>query len=242
MPRPRSFAKNKRPALWNLPVCGEKGLQFAPASFIIRNSFVQKEDPAAMRIALIAHDSRKELMTQFCTAYVRILSENELVATGVTGKLVAEATGLPVRCLYPGNCGGAEQISAMIACGEVDMLLFFRDPGRRARRRTQRRHAAAPVRYPHDPGGDQHRHGRSADPRPGARGPRLDRSPARPQINKPNKQTKHALPLCGRAYLAYAGDHSAPAGRMRPMPWMRSIKKPDTVTVTSDQTMRCTGR
>lgn len=81
-----------------------------------------------MRIALIAHDSRKELMTQFCTAYVRILSENELVATGVTGKLVAEATGLPVRCLYPGNCGGAEQISAMIACGEVDMLLFFRDP------------------------------------------------------------------------------------------------------------------
>ena len=81
-----------------------------------------------MRIALIAHDSRKELMTQFCTAYVRILSENELVATGVTGKLVAEATGLPVRCLYPGGRGGAEQISSMIACGEVDMLLFFRDP------------------------------------------------------------------------------------------------------------------
>ena len=61
-----------------------------------------------MRIALIAHDSRKELMAQFCTAYVRILSENELVATGVTGKIVHDATGLPVR--------------------EVDMLLFFRDP------------------------------------------------------------------------------------------------------------------
>lgn len=81
-----------------------------------------------MRIALIAHDSRKELMSQFCTAYVRILSENELVATGVTGKMVREATGLPVRCLYPGGRGGAEQISSMIACGEVDMLLFFRDP------------------------------------------------------------------------------------------------------------------
>ena len=52
-----------------------------------------------MRIALIAHDSRKELMAQFCTAYVRILSENELVATGVTGKIVHDATGLPVRCL-----------------------------------------------------------------------------------------------------------------------------------------------
>ena len=81
-----------------------------------------------MRIALIAHDSRKELMTQFCTAYVRILSQNELVATGVTGKVVRDATGLPVRCLYPGGRGGAEQISPMIACGEVDMLLFFRDP------------------------------------------------------------------------------------------------------------------
>ena len=58
-----------------------------------------------MRIALIAHDSRKELMAQFCTAYVRILSENELVATGVTGKIVHDATGLPVRCLYPGGRG-----------------------------------------------------------------------------------------------------------------------------------------
>ena len=70
-----------------------------------------------MRIALIAHDSRKELMAQFCTAYVRILSENDLIATG-----------LPVRTLYPGGRGGAEQIAAMIVCGEVDMLLFFRDP------------------------------------------------------------------------------------------------------------------
>ena len=81
-----------------------------------------------MRIALIAHDSRKELMAQFCTAYIRILSQNELVATGVTGKVVHDSTGLPVRCLYPGGRGGAEQISSMIACGEVDMLLFFRDP------------------------------------------------------------------------------------------------------------------
>ena len=70
-----------------------------------------------MRIALIAHDSRKELMAQFCTAYIRILSQNELVATGVTGKVVHDNTGLPVRCLYPGGRGGAEQISSMIAGG-----------------------------------------------------------------------------------------------------------------------------
>ena len=50
-----------------------------------------------MTIALIAHDSKKELMVQFCTAYCRILSQNQLVATGTTGKLIAESTGLPVK-------------------------------------------------------------------------------------------------------------------------------------------------
>ena len=50
-----------------------------------------------MTIALIAHDSKKELMVQFCTAYCRILSQHKLVATGTTGKLIAEATGLQVQ-------------------------------------------------------------------------------------------------------------------------------------------------
>ena len=54
-----------------------------------------------MRIALIAHDSRKELLAQFCTAYVRILSQNELVATGVTGKELQDACPLPVRSVNP---------------------------------------------------------------------------------------------------------------------------------------------
>ena len=49
-----------------------------------------------MTIALIAHDSKKELMVQFCTAYCRILSQHKLVATGTTGKLISEATGLQV--------------------------------------------------------------------------------------------------------------------------------------------------
>ena len=81
-----------------------------------------------MRIALIAHDSRKELMAQFCTAYVRILSENELVATGVTGKIVHDATGLPITRYLSGSQGGDQQISARISCDEIDLLLFFRDP------------------------------------------------------------------------------------------------------------------
>ena len=72
-----------------------------------------------MTIALIAHDSKKELMVQFCTAYCRILSQHKLVATGTTGKLIAEATGVQ---------GGDQQIASRIACNEIDLLLFFRDP------------------------------------------------------------------------------------------------------------------
>ena len=81
-----------------------------------------------MTIALIAHDSKKELMVQFCTAYCRILSQHKLVATGTTGKLIAEATGLQVQRFLAGVQGGDQQIASRIACNEVDLLLFFRDP------------------------------------------------------------------------------------------------------------------
>ena len=81
-----------------------------------------------MNIALIAHDSKKELMVQFCTAYMRILSQHSLLATGTTGKMVAEATGLTVQRFLSGTHGGDQQIAARIACNEIDLLLFFRDP------------------------------------------------------------------------------------------------------------------
>jgi methylglyoxal synthase len=81
-----------------------------------------------MTIAILAHDSRKELMLQFCTAYVAILAKHTLVATGTTGRLVANATGLPVHCCLSGALGGNQQIIARVACDEVDMVLFFRDP------------------------------------------------------------------------------------------------------------------
>ncbi len=81
-----------------------------------------------MTIALIAHDSKKELMMQFCTAYCRALSQHYLVATGTTGKLVAQATGLEIQRFLSGKQGGDQQIASRIACNEVDLLLFFRDP------------------------------------------------------------------------------------------------------------------
>ena len=81
-----------------------------------------------MNIALIAHDTKKELMVQFCTAYCRILSQHKLVATGTTGKLISEATGLQVQRFLAGVQGGDQQIAARISCNEIDLLLFFRDP------------------------------------------------------------------------------------------------------------------
>lgn len=80
-----------------------------------------------MNIAIIAHDAKKELMVQFCSAYCGILSKHSLVATNTTGKQVSEATGLKIiRCLS--GQGGAEQIQSLLSCNQVDVLLFFRDP------------------------------------------------------------------------------------------------------------------
>lgn len=81
-----------------------------------------------MNIALIAHDAKKELMIQFCIAYCGILNKHTLCATGTTGKLVADATGLKVSRYLSGEQGGDQQIAARIACNEIDMVLFFRDP------------------------------------------------------------------------------------------------------------------
>ena len=81
-----------------------------------------------MNIALIAHNSKKEFMIQFCTAYCNIFKKHTLLATATTGRLISEATGLRIHCFLPGSHGGMEQIMARIACDEVDLLLFFRDP------------------------------------------------------------------------------------------------------------------
>ena len=69
-----------------------------------------------MNIALIAHDEKKELMVQFCIAYCGILSRNTLCATGTTGKIVSEATGLKIQRFLSGSQGGGQQIAARIAC------------------------------------------------------------------------------------------------------------------------------
>ncbi|MCI8473841.1 MAG: methylglyoxal synthase [Oscillospiraceae bacterium] len=81
-----------------------------------------------MNIALLCHDHKKELMEQFCLAYSGILAKHQICATDSTGRLVAEATGLPITLYLSHEHGGSQQIGARIAYNEIDMVLFFTDP------------------------------------------------------------------------------------------------------------------
>ncbi len=86
-----------------------------------------------MEIAIIAHDSKKELMTQFCIAYCGILSKHNLCATSITAKYISEATGLEIDRLMAGEQGGKQQIASRISFNEIDVLLYFKDTRPNAR-------------------------------------------------------------------------------------------------------------
>jgi len=81
-----------------------------------------------LNIALMADDRKKELMVQFCIAYCGILAKHSICATNTTGRLIAEATGLPVTLYRSCDQGGAQQIGARISYNELDMVLYFEDP------------------------------------------------------------------------------------------------------------------
>lgn len=81
-----------------------------------------------MNIGLIAHDSKKKLMQNFCIAYRGILSKHELYATGTTGRLVEEVTNLNVHKYLAGHLGGQQQLASQIEHSEMDMVIFLRDP------------------------------------------------------------------------------------------------------------------
>ena len=81
-----------------------------------------------MKIALIAHDKQKPDMKKLSLAYQKILEKHELFATGHTGKIVAEATGLDVKCFNSGPLGGDQEVGALIAQNKIDAVIFLRDP------------------------------------------------------------------------------------------------------------------
>ncbi|WP_139489138.1 methylglyoxal synthase [Brevibacillus dissolubilis] len=81
-----------------------------------------------MKVALIAHDRKKEEMIQLAMAYESILAPHELYATGTTGTRIMENTKLTVTRFLSGPLGGDQQIGAMIARNEMDLIIFLRDP------------------------------------------------------------------------------------------------------------------
>ncbi len=81
-----------------------------------------------MNIGLIAHDSKKKLMQNFCIAYRGILCKNELYATGTTGRLIEEVTNLTIHKYLAGHLGGEQQLGSQIEHNQIDLLIFLRDP------------------------------------------------------------------------------------------------------------------
>ena len=81
-----------------------------------------------MNIAFLAHDKKKKLMVQFCTAYKSVLAKHDLFATATTGRLIADNTGLPITLLLSHKQGGHQQINARIDYNEIDLVLLFTDP------------------------------------------------------------------------------------------------------------------
>lgn len=84
--------------------------------------------PGRKRIALIAHDNRKDDMLDWARFNSGTLARHELFATGTTGATVADALGLPVHRYLSGPMGGDQQIGAAVAEGRIDFVVFFWDP------------------------------------------------------------------------------------------------------------------
>ena len=82
----------------------------------------------AVKIALIAHDKKKNEIIELAKKYKDVLAEHELFATGTTGTLIMGETGLSIHRMKSGPLGGDQQIGAMLANGDIDLIIFLRDP------------------------------------------------------------------------------------------------------------------
>lgn len=88
----------------------------------------ERQFPLSKRIALVAHDNKKKDLLEWVEYNRELLSQHRLIATGTTGRLIEERLNVPVKKLFSGPLGGDQQIGALIAQGEIDIVIFFWDP------------------------------------------------------------------------------------------------------------------
>ncbi len=125
-----------------------------------------------MNVGLIAHDSKKKLMQNFCIAYKGILSKHNLYATGTTGKLIEEVTNLNIHKFLPGHLGGEQQMGAQIENNDIDLVIFLRDP-LSPKSHEPDVNKAVRLRYPQRPACDKPCDSRASDQGSGSRRSRV---------------------------------------------------------------------
>lgn len=95
---------------------------------MFENEYVSVTLPKRKNIALIAHDSKKAEMIEWCREHKSTLEHHFLCGTGTTARMIADSTGLPIRGFNSGPLGGDQQIGARIVDGKIDLVIFFSDP------------------------------------------------------------------------------------------------------------------
>src|SRR6266700_5287202 len=128
------YGARSRRAWWCACPAGRPGMPAAPGPAAADTTMervcmaIDLPAPAGRRIALIAHDNKKQDMLEWAKYNLTLLTGHELFATATTGRLLHERLGLPVTCFRSGPFGGDQQIGARIAEGGIDLLVFLWDP------------------------------------------------------------------------------------------------------------------